>query len=67
VGVTVTAEGAVAVDPPVAAPTWVDRSSGWVVRLVLDELARDDLAIGRRAELEASLARTAAVVGAHLP
>lgn len=67
VGVTVTAEGAVTVDPPVAAPTWVDRSSGWVVRLVLDELAGDDPDIGRRAELEASLARTAAVVGAHLP
>ena len=64
---TVTADGAVAFERPVAHPTWVDKGAGWVVRLVDDELARPDLEPGRRAPLEASLLRTAAVVGPYLP
>jgi Bacterial capsule synthesis protein PGA_cap len=67
VSVSVAADGTVTVDPPAVTPTWVDRRSGWVVRLVLDELGRGDLDAAGRAALEASLARTNAVVGEHLP
>jgi poly-gamma-glutamate synthesis protein (capsule biosynthesis protein) len=68
--VTVTAsvdpEGRVSIDRPVARATWVDRDGGWTVVLVDDELARDGLAPGHRAQLEASRSRTSAVLGDHL-
>jgi hypothetical protein len=51
------------VERPVAEPTWVDRDAGWIVRLVNVELARDDLGAGQRGRLEASRARTVAVLG----
>lgn len=59
-------DGAVTVERPVAHATWVDRDAGWIVRLVDAELARDDLSAGQRGRLEASRARTAAVLGDHL-
>ena len=63
VELTVGTDGEVTVDRPVMHPTWVDKDAGWVVRLVLDELARDDLSAGQRGRLQASLDRTMAVVG----
>lgn len=65
--VTVDEDGGVAVGRPVVYPTWVDKDAGWIVRPVLDELARDDLSAGQRGRLERSLARTSAVVGDFLP
>lgn len=56
-------DGAVSVDRPRVTPTWVDKDARWTVRLVVDELARDDLDGHRRHQLERSLARTVAVVG----
>jgi poly-gamma-glutamate capsule biosynthesis protein CapA/YwtB (metallophosphatase superfamily) len=56
-------DGSVRVERPVAEPTWVDRDAGWIVRLVNVELARDDLGAGQRGRLEASRARTVAVLG----
>src|SRR5690606_38373682 len=53
----------VRVGRPVVYPTWVDKDAGWIVRDVDGQLARDDLSAGQRGRLEASLARTAAVVG----
>jgi hypothetical protein len=67
VRLSVTADGMVAVDQPIVAPTWVDRDAGWVVRLVGDDLARPDPSPETRRELEQSLARTAAVVGQFIP
>jgi poly-gamma-glutamate synthesis protein (capsule biosynthesis protein) len=68
--VTVTMEigedGGVTVERPVVHPTWVDKDAGWIVRLVQDELARDDVPDGRRGRLEASLERTRQVVGDFL-
>jgi len=66
VALTVADDGAVAVERPVATPTWVDRDAGWIVRLVDRELARSDLSAGQRGRLEASRARTAAVLGDFL-
>ncbi len=60
--VTVDARGRVDVSRPEAHPTWVDKDAGWLVRLVDDELARDDLGAGQRGRLERSLARTDAVL-----
>jgi hypothetical protein len=54
------------VERPSVVPTWVDKDAGWMIRLVDAELARDDLTPGRRGGLEASLARTADVVGDYL-
>jgi poly-gamma-glutamate capsule biosynthesis protein CapA/YwtB (metallophosphatase superfamily) len=68
-GIVVTAEltvgedGRVEVSRPVAHPTWVDKEAGWVVRLVDDELARDDIGDGQRGRLERSRERTQTVVG----
>ncbi len=64
--IVVSGQGAVEVGPPTARPTWVDKENGWVIRDVLAEL--DDPAIddSRRAELEASLARTMTVIGAYV-
>ena len=64
--VELAADGPVSVGQPVAHPTWVDREAGWVVRLVADQLTTGDLDPTRRAELEASRARTAAIVGPYL-
>jgi hypothetical protein len=58
--------GGVTVERPVAEPTWVDHDAGWVVRLVDAELARTDLGAGQRGRLEASRARTVAVLGPYL-
>jgi poly-gamma-glutamate synthesis protein (capsule biosynthesis protein) len=60
-------DGTTRVGRPVVHPTWVDVHADWVVRPVLTELARDDLSPDRRAVLERSLARTAAVVGDFIP
>ncbi|MEZ5296962.1 MAG: CapA family protein [Ilumatobacteraceae bacterium] len=61
----VTSEGVTAGRPTVY-PTWVDKDAGWIVRLVQDELTRDDIGSGQRGRLDASLARTAAVLGDFL-
>lgn len=58
--------GDVTVERPTVVPTWVDKRNGWVVRDVQAELARDDLDPSRRAELAASLDRTAAVLGEYI-
>jgi poly-gamma-glutamate synthesis protein (capsule biosynthesis protein) len=63
VAVTVDETGAVSVDRPVVHPTWVDKDAGWIVRLIDDELVRDDISDGQRGRLEASRARTEAVLG----
>jgi poly-gamma-glutamate capsule biosynthesis protein CapA/YwtB (metallophosphatase superfamily) len=63
VDLTVGDDGEVTVDRPRVHPTWVDKDAGWVVRVVLDELARDDISTGQRGRLQASLDRTMAVVG----
>lgn len=67
VALTVEADGAVTVARPVATPTWVDRDAGWIVRIVDDSLARDDLDPGARSRLMASRARTVAVLGDFVP
>jgi poly-gamma-glutamate capsule biosynthesis protein CapA/YwtB (metallophosphatase superfamily) len=65
--VDATSDGArVTVERPVAEPTWVDRDAGWVVRLVDAELARTDLGAGQRGRLEASRARTVAVLASFV-
>jgi poly-gamma-glutamate capsule biosynthesis protein CapA/YwtB (metallophosphatase superfamily) len=53
----------VTVGTPVVHPTWVDKQAEWTVRVVADELARDDLSDGRRAVLQASWERSFAVIG----
>lgn len=58
--------GGFAVEPPMVVPTWVDRTGGFVIRPVLAGLADPATPPDRRAALEASLQRTAAVVGGHL-
>lgn len=61
--VTVLGDGTVRVGRPVVIPTWKDKGSGWIVRDVLADLERTDLADWRRAELEISLARVDEVLG----
>jgi poly-gamma-glutamate capsule biosynthesis protein CapA/YwtB (metallophosphatase superfamily) len=63
VAASVGRDGTVAMERPTVIPTWVDKDARWTVRLVIDELARDDLGAGQRGRLERSLARTTAVVG----
>jgi poly-gamma-glutamate synthesis protein (capsule biosynthesis protein) len=63
----VAGDGEVSVARPVAHATWVDKDAGWVVRLVAEELARDDISAGQRGRLDASFARTARVLGDFLP
>jgi poly-gamma-glutamate synthesis protein (capsule biosynthesis protein) len=55
--------GGVTVAAPVLHPTWVDKHDEWTVRIVADELARDDLPEGVRRALQASWERSTAVVG----
>lgn len=64
---TVGDDGAVELERPVVHPTWVDHDAGWVVRLLDDELARDDVSAGRRAVLERSRQRTERILGAFFP
>jgi poly-gamma-glutamate synthesis protein (capsule biosynthesis protein) len=70
VGFTVDAtagpSGRVLVERPRAVATWVDHDAGWIVRLVDRELARPDLSAAARGRLEASRARTVAVLGGFL-
>ncbi len=63
VDLTLDAGGAVTVGRPVAHPTWVDKESGFVIRLVDDQLARSDLMPAQRAGLEESRRRTEEVLG----
>lgn len=61
--VTVDGRDAVTVANIEVHPTWVDHDAGWVVRLVDDELARDDIDTGQRGRLERSRERTQRVLG----
>ncbi len=69
VRVTLTRTGAgpndvrVDVSRPNVRPTWVDRDNGWVIRDVIADLADPATNPSRRLELDASLARTASVLG----
>lgn len=63
VEVVVDPDGTVSVEQPVVHPTWVDRDRGYVIRNVLLELARADLAPEERTLYEQSLARTGEQVG----
>jgi hypothetical protein len=56
-----------AVTQLVARPVWVDRAAGWVVRDLASARRDPVLMASIGAEVEASWARTAAVVGAYLP
>lgn len=60
-------DGRYIAEPPVVQPTWVDAPAGWVVRPVLADLADPALPDAVKARLQASLERTAAVLGAFLP
>ena len=60
-------DGSHAVGRPVALPTWVDKQRGFVIVPVLAALADQRTPDGLRAQLEASLARTSAVIGAFVP
>lgn len=64
VAVEVTAgPSGVSIGVPMVVPTWVDRDGGWVITPVVPALADPTISDGRRALLEASLARTRAIVG----
>jgi poly-gamma-glutamate synthesis protein (capsule biosynthesis protein) len=57
-------DGQVRVLRPVIHPTWVDRSHGWIVRLVQQDLARPRIGPWLRSQLLASRRRSAGVLGA---
>lgn len=59
-------DGSMAVLQPVVVPTWVDRSGGFVIRPVVDDLADPAVSAGVKAELARSLDRTTAVLGPFL-
>jgi hypothetical protein len=63
VDITRGADGRAVVGPPVVHPTWVDRSGGWIVRLVRRSLADPALPTALRPDLETSLRRTGDVLG----
>ena len=65
--ITISPDGTVTVDKPVAYPTWVDKRNGVVVRDVLNGVSRTDLPPGVAETLAESLERTRAVVGEFLP
>jgi poly-gamma-glutamate capsule biosynthesis protein CapA/YwtB (metallophosphatase superfamily) len=56
----------VTIDSIVAHPVWVDRDAGWVVRDVVAARQDPELVARIGGDLEESLARTAAVVGAFI-
>jgi poly-gamma-glutamate capsule biosynthesis protein CapA/YwtB (metallophosphatase superfamily) len=60
-------DGRYIAEPPVVHPTWVDAAAGWTVRPVLADLADPAVPEGVKARLQASLERTASVLGAFLP
>ena len=62
VGVVVRPDGSIRVRPPVAYPTWIDRSRGHVIRPV-DQRFDLDLDASTRAALQRSLDRTRSVLG----
>jgi poly-gamma-glutamate synthesis protein (capsule biosynthesis protein) len=62
-GLTVDARGTVAVEQPIAFPTWVDREHGFVVRLVQADLMDATLPLRLQTQLAASLRRTNDVIG----
>jgi poly-gamma-glutamate synthesis protein (capsule biosynthesis protein) len=67
VTIEVSADGQVTVARPVAHPTWVDRRNGYVIRDVLEQLARPDLPAGMRTVYAESLERTRRMVGDFFP
>jgi poly-gamma-glutamate synthesis protein (capsule biosynthesis protein) len=58
--------GGFVVEQPVVTPTWVDRSNGFVIRPVLTDVLDPSLSAGVIGQLEASIARTRAEVGAFV-
>ena len=64
--ITVTPDGKVLVTKPAVIPTWVDRNSGWQIRSVVGDLKSHDINSFTRAELQASLKRTASVLGEYI-
>jgi poly-gamma-glutamate synthesis protein (capsule biosynthesis protein) len=62
VGVVVRPDGVVKVRPPVAYPTWIDKSNGHVVRPV-EQRFDPSLSASTRAALQRSLDRTRSVLG----
>jgi poly-gamma-glutamate synthesis protein (capsule biosynthesis protein) len=63
IGLTLDASGAVAVEQPIAFPTWVDRKHGFVIRLVQADLLDPTLPLDVQAQLAESLRRTADIIG----
>jgi len=61
------ADGSYVAEPPMVQPTWVDAPAGWVVRPVLADLADPTVPDAVKARLQASLDRTASVLGSYLP
>ncbi len=64
--IAVAADGEVSVAKPVVIPTWVDRNSGWQIRSVVSDLKFKFINSFTRAELQASLKRTTAVLGEYV-
>jgi poly-gamma-glutamate synthesis protein (capsule biosynthesis protein) len=66
VDIAIGTDGRAAVGRPVVYPTWVDRSGGWIVRVVQRSLADAALPAALRPQLELSLGRTGEVLGGFL-
>lgn len=66
VNLSVAADGTVTVDAPIVHPTWVDKRNGYVIRDVLQQLARTDLSSSQRTTYEASLKRTTKMMGDYI-
>lgn len=65
VGVVVRPDGSVRVRPPVAFPTWIDKSRGHVIRPV-EQRFDPSLSASTRAALQRSLDRTRSVLGSFV-
>ncbi len=65
VGVVVRPDGSILVQPPVAYPTWIDKSNGHVIRPVGQRLD-PTLDAATRAALQRSLDRTRSVLGPYV-